>query len=932
MSKGKRIPSVLSRELTRSRTNLPQVFPSRVAYYRGWKPLLHMLGIVRYVFHHKVCSRRFSAVSVPFITWRTARFMALFLLLVLFAQLAFGSRLLSLTSDEPPHLAAGYTYLTTGETWHIPSLGNPPLLIAWMALPIVLGNPHIPLQSLPNWHTSALPPYFRALFPLLGPVEQLEVVGRVPVMLLSVLLGGLIFRWAADLFGPKGGLLALALMVFDPTMLAHSQLATIDVGVTMLGFATFFVSWRWVRADLPASVWDLSFGICHLLLVGLLSGATLAAKMSGLIWLGLVWTMTTIWLTGRAIAIATGRIPIWAGGRVSRHTDLPVYQSTCSLLRALGAVAGRAVVMMVTALLVLWAVYGFQVGPLQIGPYSLNVPASHHWEGLLQQMSSPSVRLMFLAGEARVGGWWWYFPFAFLIKNPVPLLVIWLGAVVISIGRRIRSVGHSLKPVDFLFLLVFPVVYTAVAIYSRVNIGYRHLLPIHPFLYVLAGQWVHVGKGARGGRGRGPATAGGRQTKLTTLGRMLWAALWIWYVVGTVRIFPHYLPYFNELAGGPRNGYRYLVDSNLDWGQSFKALKEALDHLDIRPPLRLGHHWYVGPESYGVHYEPLPPLPGAPAVFSPRFDPPPGTYVLGATLLQRGRGDPEQYEWFRHHTPLAQPGYALFVFRVDPHQPPATWIAQCTEPAPPLNSESIREEFYTQPLRQIYFDCDQSWIYPEDGQTSGWYALHSQADAADVQNSSHLAAQHLGQAHLAYVHHRDDGLAPAFRLYEFRPEMRTLVYTSTVRVMPQGMAPGQVVAERPVVTAPLRLEGPLAFLGYRLLDVGSDAVALETWWQVIERPVRPLSIMGHLIGDDGSPIAVADGLGVPIEAWQVGDVLVQIHYFPLAPDLRIDGGRSAWVLTGTYWLDTMERHGVMEAGQYIGDRILLRRVGLADGS
>jgi hypothetical protein len=818
--------------------------------------------------------------------WATA----IFLLLIFFAQLAFGSRQLSLTSDEPPHLGAGYTYLTTGETWHIPSLGNPPLLLAWMTLPIALANPHLPLQTLPNWHASALPPYFRALFPLLGPVEQLEVAGRVPVMLLGVLLGSLVFRWAADLFGYKGGLLALALMVFDPTMVAHAQLATIDVGVTLLGLATFFVSWRRTRASRAPTEslrWDVA--------IGLLAGATMAAKMSGVIWVGLAVASTLV----VEITRPPGQRPCFANRA----------EKARSFTR-------RAVVISAVAFLFLWGVYGFRVGPVRVGPYVLTMPASHHWEGLLQQMASPSIRLMFLAGEAKVGGWWWYFPFAFLIKNPIPLLVIWGGAIIVSVSRRSLT---SVVSVDRLFLLAFPAIYTAAAIYSRLNIGYRHLLPVHPFLYVLAAQWVEVGKK--------PGLF--RKTRFL---RVLWVALWAWYVVGTVRIFPHYLAYFNELVGGPRNGYRYLVDSNLDWGQGFKELGKTLDRLDTRPPLWLGHHWYVGPELYGVQYEPLPPLPGASSVFSPRFDPPPGTYVLGATLLQRGCGDPEQYEWFKHHTPLAQPGYGLFVFQVDPHQPPATWIAQCMKPASPLDDELISREFHTQPLRRVYFDCTQSWVYPEDGQTSGWYALHDQA----VQEDSPFLQHHLGQAHLAYVHHQYDGMAPAFRLYEFRPAMQAVTYTSTVWIAPAGMNPRQVATERPVVTAPLRLEGPLDFLGYRVLDVRSDAVAVETWWKVTENNVpqtRPISIMGHLVRDDGHPVSIADGLGVPVEVWQVGDVLVQYHRFPLTPDLwGNDERESIWLQTGAYWLDTLERQEVTGPGQDTGDRILLTEIRLADDS
>ncbi len=873
------------------------------------------------------------------------------LLLVFFAQLMFSARRLSLTSDEPPNLGVGYTYLTTGETWYIPSLGHPPLLFAWMAIPVALGNPDIPVETLTNWHTFPLPPYLHALFPLLGPVEQLEVIGRVPMMLLGMVLGSLVFRWAADLFGYKGGLLALALMIFDPTMVAHTPLATGDLGITLIGFAMFFVGWRWMRAGRSPARKEGMENLGRDIVIGLLGGATMAAKVSGFIWVGLLIGIMAFVVLVDARRRESLRFPFHRAGSLT-------WRQIGYLVRG---VLGRSVVILAVAFLFLWGIYGFRVGPVHAGSRVFTLPASHHWQGLVRQMERSESRVMFLAGEAGVGGWWWYFPLAFLIKNPVPLLLMWMGGLVISLCRR------SLTLFDFLFILAFPVVYMAASIYSGINIGYRHLLPIHPFLYILAAHLItllptrHSSTDAASACGTSLGLTGVKALIAPMLGLLLGA----WYVVGTLRIFPHYLAYFNELVGGPRNGYRYLVDSNLDWGQSFKTLKEELDRLDVRPPLRLGHYWYAGPELYGVPYEPLPPLPEAPPVFSPRLDPPPGTYVLGATLLYSGPGDLEQYEWFKHHSPLAQPGYAMFVYRVDPHQPPATWIAQCVEPAAPLSEEVISREFHTQPLRRVYFDCTESWVYPEDGETGGWYALHD-----EVLQEGAAVERHLAQAHLAYEHHQYDGMAPAFQLYEFDPRMtptaapvlstgsvgvgramQALTYTPWVRIAPVGVGPERVMAERPVVTAPVHLDGPLDFLGYRIVNACSEAgdgvecrlespnsgaVIVETWWQVaVGRngipthggdALRPLSIMGHLVDEEGRAVAVADGLGVPIEIWEAGDVIVQFHAFSLGPDLA---GKTYWLQTGVYWLDTLERHRCSDGEQEIGDRVLLGEVRLA---
>jgi hypothetical protein len=97
-------------------------------------------------------------------------------------------------------------------------------------------------------------------------------------------------------------------------------------------------------------------------------------------------------------------------------------------------------------------------------------------------------------------------------------------------------------------------------------------------------------------------------------------------------------------------------------------------------------------------------------------------------------------------------------------------------------------------------------------------------------------------------------------------------------------------------------------LGYRQQSAtaqpGATVELLRVWYQVHQVPARPLSLMAHLLGPDGIPIAVADGLGLPVEQWQVGDVIVQSHHFTI-PDDTPPGEYALYV--GAYWLDTMER-------------------------
>jgi len=356
-----------------------------------------------------------------------------------------------------------------------------------------------------------------------------------------------------------------------------------------------------------------------------------------------------------------------------------------------------------------------------------------------------------------------------------------------------------------------------------------------------------------------------------------------WLAVGTGRVFPNHLAYFNEAAGGPEGGYRYLVDSNLDWGQSFIQLRQWLEshHNTANIPVYLSYYTYTDPSLYEIRYQPIAPSPGAPPVLPSRFNPSPGVYTIGATTLKGVMlADPDTFSWFRQRQPIARPGAAIFVYEVKKPSALPTWLAQCTQPAPPLEPQVITEGLGRNDLRLAYFDCTQSWLLPANGQSPGWYALHHLA----LTTGDHFIQTWLGRTKLSYEQ-RTDRDSPAFAIYE------------------QSSA-----SPEPACTAEsVALDGPLSFRGYTVSGSSvrpGDTMEVETCWQVTMLPQRPLSIMLHLVGPEGKPRLVADGLGVPIEQWQVGDVVVQRHR--LAIPLDTPPGNYQLV-TGAYWLDTLER-------------------------
>ncbi len=761
------------------------------------------------------------------------RWVALILLLLFFALAVSATTRLSLTGDEGPQLTSAYAYLTTGDPLLIEHDGHPPFAKIWNALPLLwvpdLGSP----ADAPSWQSSdpiSLMWVTQEFFYPYRPLDRIVIPPRIMVALLGVLLLAIIYRWAADWFGAQAGLLALFLATFDPNLLAHAGLATNDLAVTLACTATLFTCWRFLkRRTLP-----------RMLATGVVLGLAQSAKLNAILLLPIV---------GLLLLIQMGLLY-----RTNRREQLPYFiGQTCALFAV--------------AALTLWATYGFDLRTITALPFPL--PAGSHlvlWERVLTVTSSGHPA--FLMGEFSTEGWWYYFPVAFIIKTPLPTLLLLLMGIIAFIG------GHRRKWVDELVVWSFVLLYSAFIIHSRLNIGYRHMLPVLPLLLIaLSSRAAHF--------------------KFHT-SHIPHYVLLAWLTFGTLRLAPHYLAHFNELVGGPDQGYRYLVDSNLDWGQAFKELaRYQREHATGQIYLSTHIEYTDALHSYGLDFAPLPPLPAAPNIFPHRFNPTPGIYALSATTLQGiPTADPEMYDWFRQREPDAKLGHALFVYHVVEPALPASWVAQCTLPISPLPADVIREGFGRDDLRQVYFDCTQSWFLPGGGAFPGWVVLFR--DTA-LGNDAFIQAQ-LAPLHKSFEQ----------RIASFQPPF--VIY--------------QAEATLPTPTLPYSEHndiGGLRFLGHTAHQA-SNAMEVWTYWQVSTPPTTPVSLMLHLLGPDDAPVSVGDGLGVSQEQWQPGDVLIQRHHLPLP----LDAPAGAYTpLTGVYTLETLERYPVIVNGQATSDTLRL---------
>jgi len=740
----------------------------------------------------------------------------LLLLLLLFAQAMGHARQASLTFDEGPHLAVGYTTLRTGDLRLQPVHIHPPLANVLAALPLLTFDDLPDPRLVDGWEIASLSAITDAVAWQYPQPRRLALAGRFPIVLMTLCLGALVYRWASDLSGAQGGLLALALCALDPNIIAHGSLVTTDMAVTLWGTLALFLVARAARRPRWGTVaW-----------AGAALGLALASKVSAM---SLGVPLLLLWLLGAR--------------------TIPLRQRLAMAAAALVAAGGT-----------LWAVYGFEVGHLPGFP--LPLPAVTHLRIYLSlqehyRLGHPA----FLLGQNREHGWWYYFPLAFVLKTPLPtLLLLALAGARSQVARRTTA-----SSCPTLHLLLFPLLYAAAALFSTVDIGYRHLLPILPFLFVFASRLA----------------SSPRSPSLLT--RVLPPLLLLWLAVSTLSISPNYLAFFNELAGGAAGGYRYLVDSNLDWGQNLWQLRAWMEENGVER-VYYAHYSPAEPQVYGIEADFLPPDPRA-VPFAP-WHPAAGTYAIGATVLQGSyTPDVNTYAWFRSRQPTARLGHALFIYQVAARPAPA-WVAICADPLPLLPPETARVNLGQPGMRVLSFDCRQSWVYGSGG--AGAVVLPAGAEAPPG-------------AALEVAARRADGTP-----------------FSSVYRLPAGAAlPYQALDG-------VSVEGPLTLLGFRLeegtLQPGSVA-GLWTVWQVQETPGRPLSLMAHLAGADGMPVAVGDGLGFPVEQWQAGDVIVQRHQLTVP---QAEGDLA--VLVGAYWLDTMERWPIRQGDGPAGDHLRLTTV------
>jgi 4-amino-4-deoxy-L-arabinose transferase-like glycosyltransferase len=668
-------------------------------------------------------------------------------------------------------------------------------------------------------------------------VQHIIFLARLPSIWLGLLLAALVGRWAWRLSRRRWvGLVVLLFLALDPNILAHTRLATTDLGLTTFALLAGYSLWRF----LCRPSWKRA------ILAGVAFGLLQNTKFTAMLFIPLF-----------ALVILVGLVQLWVGrrrGEAAGTSLLAAFPWRPSLMLLLAYP--------IAALLTLWAAYGFEIGslpsdlPMLAGLSGKTLPLAQHLEQLLDiggrlRVGTPS----FLLGQYSNRGWWYYFPVAFLLKTPLPTLILlaWGSVAFIFCFFRRRRTGTCLSPLDAAALLLPALGFMAIALTTDVNLGYRHILTLLPFLLVFAVTSVVSGTSRRL-----PA-------------RRFYAAaiLSLWLTAVALVMYPHYLAYFNVLAGGPDNGWRSLVDSNLDWGQDLDDLAGWMAQNDV-DEVWLSYFGEARPEYYGISYRGLDSFP--PRLMNPQTrpyapsNPAPGVYAISATNLQGVHfTNHDQFAWFREQEPLDKLGYSIFLYQVPvTGQPVALLLSGVQMDEIGAGDYALLESNDVTPR---WFDFSQSLILPSDGDV--WLA-------------------------------RKAGQTPHATL---APYLAGAV-ENVAKTADYELARFEAPVPSPGSLADFRLgSGHVQLQQAEIVDEAEAQLTVVTRWKQEGEP-QPLKLFVHAAGADGQLLTQWDGLGADWQGWRTGDTLVQVHTLPW-PDNALP--EPSYMTTGLYNPQSGER-------------------------
>jgi glutamine amidotransferase-like uncharacterized protein/4-amino-4-deoxy-L-arabinose transferase-like glycosyltransferase len=483
------------------------------------------------------------------------------------------------TNIEIAHLPSGLSHWEHGTFYYFKQ--NPPLVRLIASLPVSF----IPHKT--NWQ--AYSDDKRVRCELAVGIDFLEAnqekipllygLARLTCIPFSILGALICYFWAKDLWGETAGLIATLLWCFSPMILGHGHLLNPDVAAAAMGVTAIYTFRAWLKKKT----------IEKAIIAGIVCGLCILTKLT--------WIFLLVLLPFLYIIIKVFRLQ---------------NENQYSLKKEWLHIG----VILLIAVFLINLVYGFEGSFRPLGQYQFvsqslsgNIPSTSGIQKLGNRFSNNILGYLpvpfpgyfiegldvqksdferswdsYLNGEWKKGGWWYYYLYGMFYKTPETMLLLFL----ISLFLLLFYSKYRL-PVNESILLVLPCIFIIglCSLQSNMSVHYRYVIPAFPFIYIFTSR------------------IGLLFQEKFLLPKIIVSTICCGTIFITLLYYPHYLSYFNSIAGGFQNGYKKMQASSLDWGQDLYRLKEWQKKHDISEPFFLALYSYVNPKWLGLKGQPI---------------------------------------------------------------------------------------------------------------------------------------------------------------------------------------------------------------------------------------------------------------------------------------------------------------------------------------
>ncbi|HEY1760138.1 MAG TPA: glycosyltransferase family 39 protein [Bryobacteraceae bacterium] len=529
------------------------------------------------------------------------------------------------TWDEGFEIVGAYQYVITGE--YRASLENPPLERILAGIPLLFLRPDLKGAALGARNTAAsdVDAGVEFLYHNRIPADTILFAARLPMIGMTLGLLCVLAAWCRRRFGAVVGIVAALLFSLDPTVIAHGRYVKNDMTVTATAFVAV-IAWEWFLSTRrrAALIWS---GVALGLALGSKDSAVFLLPVFLVLYVLQEWRTFSFLRALRSVAIAgglAGAVVVilyapYAGALLPHGRSSPGEPLRDSVDHA--TAFGRGLAWLGSRLG--WRGHPYLTGLTQFAAHGGGTHPAYLW------------------GDRGSSGWWYYFPFAFAVKTPAAILaalaLLFAMAVAWLRWKQIRD-----APLAWFAMMVPIIFYGAFSAAGHVDIGLRHLLPVYPFFHALLAAGLLTPRW----RWKAPAMV----------------IILIATAVESLAAYPYYTAFFNVLVGGSKNGPKYLVDSNIDWGQDLKRLgRFSAEHGS---PTICTMYFGTAPDWYYV-----PRAGNFPTIVELRkgADLDCEFAAVSVTPLEGVYVPEEQFAWLRDVPPLKRLGYSIYVW--DSHDP-----------------------------------------------------------------------------------------------------------------------------------------------------------------------------------------------------------------------------------------------------------------------